>query len=339
MLDRCISVLIQYGFPDMKKTLFITLFVIAILSRFLPGNHTAAGSVLLDRIVATVNDEVITWSELMNVIIIDGRQLLGGLTGVERENKIREAERPVLNNLIEMKLQLQEARRMNLDVNDSEVDGAIDEIRTKYNLTEERLIDSLKTEGLTREDYRARLADQILLQKVINYAVRNNIVVSDKEIEQYYNDNTGEFDAEGKIRISQIFFALPRDSSQKETVEAKAREIAQRISSGADFAKLAGEFSEDPSRAFGGDLGYISRGSALKEIEDAAAALNKGEVSSPFLSPAGLHIIKLEDRIEGGGIDKARNKIRETLLQKAFEGRYREWKAGLREKAFIEIKL
>ncbi len=313
--------------------------MIAVLSCLLPGVHAAEGPVLLDRVVATVNDEVITWSELMNVIIIDGRQLLGGLTGEERENKIREAERPVLNNLIEMKLQIQEARRMNLDVNASEIDGAIEEIRTKYGLTEETLTNSLKAEGLTPEDYRARLADQILLQKVINFAVRNNVAVSDKEIQQYYADNIGEFDGGEKIRIRQIFFALPQDSSQKEVVEAKAREIAQRISSGEDFAKLAGEFSEDQSRAFGGDLGYISRGSALKEIEDAAAALNKGEVSSPFRSPAGLHIIKLEDRIEGGGIDKVRDKIRETLLQKAFEVRYREWKAGLREKAFIEIKL
>lgn len=323
----------------MEKTLLITLFMLAILSCLVPAGHTAEGPVLLDRIVATVNDEVITWSELMNVIIIDGRQMLGGLTGEEREKKIREAERPVLNNLIEMKLQIQEARRMNLDVNASEIDGAIDEIRTKFSLTEEMLLNSLKAEGLTREDYRARLSDQILLQKVINYAVRNNIVVSDKEIEQYYKDNIGEFDGGEKIRIRQIFFALPKDSSQKDSVEAKAREIVQRISGGEDFAKLAGEFSEDPSRAFGGDLGYISRGSALKEIEDAAAALKKGEVSSPFWGPAGLHIIKLEDRIEGGGIDKVRDKIREVLLQKAFEGKYREWKAGLREKAFIEIKL
>ena len=323
----------------MKKTVLIAALLMLVLSCVLPGVHEASGSVLLDRIVATVNDEIITWSELMNVIIIDGKQFLSGLTGEDRENKIREAERPVLDNLIETKLQLQEARRMNLDVTSSEIDGAIQEIRTKYSLTDEMLMNSLKAEGLTPEDYRARLADQILLQKVINYAVKNNIVVSEKEIEQYYKDHVGEFDGGEKIRIRQIFFALPGDSSQKESVEAKAREIEQKISSGEDFSKLAGEFSEDPSSAFGGDLGYISRGSALKEIEDAAAALKKGEVSSPFWSPAGLHINKLEDRAEGGGIGKVRDKIRENLLQKAFEGRYSEWKAGLREKAFIEIKL
>lgn len=313
--------------------------MIAVLFCFLPGIQAASGPVLLDRIVATVNDEVITWSELMNVILIDGRQFLGGLSGEEREKKIGEAERPVLNSLIEMKLQLQEAHRMNLDVNASEIDGAIEEIKSKYNLSEETLMNSLKAEGLTLGDYRARLADQILLQKVINYAVRNNLVVSAEEVEQYYKDNIDEFGGGEKIRIRQIFFALPGDSSQKEAVEAKALEVERRISSGEDFAKLAGEFSEDPSRAFGGDLGYISGGSALKEIEEAASLLKKGEVSKPFWSPAGLHIINLEDRTEGGGIDKVTNKIREVLLQKAFESRYREWKAGLRENAFIEIKL
>ena len=117
------------------------------------------------------------------------------------------------------------------------------------------------------------------------------------------------------------------------------RDLVQRINKGEDFAKLAREFSEDPSRKFGGDMGYISRGSLLKEIEDVAAALKKGDVSRPFRSPAGLHIIKLEDRIEGGGIEKVRDRIKEALFQKAFESKYREWRTGLRETAYIEIKL
>ncbi|MEW6599734.1 MAG: SurA N-terminal domain-containing protein, partial [Nitrospirota bacterium] len=270
----------------MKKTLLSACVLLAVLSWLLPRAGTAAGPVLLDRIVATVNDEIITWSDLMNVILIDGRQVLDRLSGEEREKKIREAERPVLNSLIEMKLQLQEARKMNLDVSDPEIRGAIDEIMTKYGLTEEKLMESLKAEGLTREDYEARLTDQILLQKVINYAVRNNVVVSDGEIEKYYNEHISEFDGGEKIRIRQIFFALPQDSARKEEIEIKAREIEQRIKAGEDFTQLAAEFSEDPSRAFGGDLGYISTGTAMKEIEDAAAPLNKGEVSSPFWSPA-----------------------------------------------------
>lgn len=319
----------------MKKTLSVLFLIVLFSIIHLHAPKKLFSAVLLDRIVATVNDEVITWSELMNVVLIDGRQALAGAEGKEREERIKEMERPFLNNLIEMQLQLQEARRMQLEVNETEIDGAINEIKAKYNLTEEALMKSLKAEGLSREDYRTRLADQILLQKVINSTVRNNIIVSDKEIEQYYKDNRDEFDTEEKLRISQIFFAMPEDSSQRGALEVRAQELAARIKSGEDFAKIANEFGS----ASGGDLGYISRGTALKEIEDAAAALAKGEVSKPFWSPAGLHIIKLEDKIEGGGIDKVRDEIRETLQQKAFEKTYREWSAGLREKAHIEIKL
>jgi parvulin-like peptidyl-prolyl isomerase len=286
-----------------------------------------------------VNDEVITWSELMHAIMIDGKQFIGDITGKEREEKMKEMEGPFLNNLIEMKLQFQAARKMDLDVNDSEIDGAIHEIKTKFALTEEALENSLEEEGLTAADYRSKLADQILLQKVINIAVRNNIVITDKELDQYYEENKDDYAEEERLRIRQIFFIVPEDSAQKEALEERARELMARINSGENFDQLAREFSEDPSREFGGDLGYIGRGSALKEIEDAALALKKGEVSNPFWSSAGLHIIKLEDRIEGGGADKARDKIREILLQKSFERAYHDWKAGLREKAYIEIKL
>ncbi len=313
--------------------------MILFLSINFPGIQKASSAVLLDRIVATVNEEVITWSELMNVILIDGKDLLSGTAGKAREEKIREIERPFLNNLIEMKLQLQVAQKMELDVSDSEIDGAINEIRGKYGLSEETLMNSLKAEGLTTEDYRARLTDQILLQKVINYVVRNNIVISTEEIAQYYEDNRDKFNIEEKFRIRQIFFALPEDSSKKAALETLAQELVQRINSGEDFAELASKYSEDSSRKFGGDLGYISRGSALKEIEDAADVLQKGEVSKPFWSSAGLHIIKIEDKTEGGGIDKVRDTIKETLVQKSFEVKYREWIAGLREKAYIEIKL
>lgn len=322
----------------MKKIMFSMCFIFLLLLSF-PGVRNVSGAVLLDRIVAAVNEEAITWSELMNAIIIDGKQMLEGATGSAREEKIRQIERPFLKQMIEMKLQLQAARRMNLHVDAAEIDGAINDIMTKYGLTEDKLMASLEAEGLTQEDYRSRLADQILLQKVVNAAVRNNVVVSDEEVVQYYEDNKYKFDTADKVRISQIFFVIPEGDAQKEALEAAARDLVQRINGGEDFAELAREFSEDPSSEFGGDLGYISLGSALKEIEDAAAALNVGEVSDPFWSPAGLHIIKLQDKIENGGIDKVRDKIREELRRKSFEEDYREWKAGLRENAYIEIKL
>ncbi len=174
---------------------------------------------------------------------------------------------------------------------------------------------------------------------MVNFAVKGNIVISEKDIEEYYETNKEKYGEKEKLKIRQIFFAAPEDDSQKTAIEAKAQDMIQRIQRGEDFAKLASEFSEDASGQFGGDLGYITRGSALREIEEAAFALKIGEVSRPFWSPTGLHIIKLEDKIEGGGIERIRDRIKEALFQKAFELKYHEWKAGLREKAYVEIKL
>ncbi len=323
----------------MKKTILASLILIPALLFQIINAEKAQAAVLLDRIVATVNDEVITWSELMDLILMDGKDYLAGSTGREREQKIEKIERPFLNNLIGMKLQIQEAQKMGLYVSDSEIMSAIDEIKTKYGLTDEALETSLKSEGLTMEDYEKRLADRILLQKTVNYTVRNKIIISDKEVEEYYEKNKEKFNTGEQFRIRQIFFAMPTDEAEKSAIEARALELLNRINNGEDFAKLAKEYSEDPSSEFGGDLGYISRGNVLKEIEEVTAALKKGEVSRPFWSPAGLHIIKLEDRKGGRSPEEVRERIRETLFQEAFETKYREWRNSLREAANIEIKL
>jgi parvulin-like peptidyl-prolyl isomerase len=189
-------------------------------------------------------------------------------------------------------------------------------------------------------DYRNRLGEQILLQKVINHAVRSTVVVSDLEIEEYYEENRDKFGSEEvKLKIRQIFFTLADYTRERDVIESRAGEIVDRLKQGEDFGELARQYSEDPSGKFGGDLGYVELGSLLKEVEDVALSMKPGEVSEPFWSSAGLHIIKLEDKIEGGGIAEARQKIKEILFKKAFEDSYHEWRTGLRENAYIEISL
>ena len=321
---------------NMKKAVSLILFLIAIFCSF-PGQ--ALSAVLLDRVVATVNDEVITWSELMKVITMEGKAFLTGISEELKKERIKELERPFLNKLIEMKLQLQEADKMGLAVGGAELESAISEIKVKFGMTEEVFMNSLRAEGLTMKDYKSRLSNQILLQKVVNYAVKVNIVVSDREIEEYYEMNKENFTGKEKFKIRQIFFGRPDDESLKTAIEEKARDIYQRIVAGDDFAKLASEFSEGPTRQYGGDLGYVSKGSILKEIEDEAFALNTGEASKPFWSPAGLHIIKLEDRVEGGSLEKVRDKVKEIIYQQTFESKYNSWRTGLRENAYVEIAL
>jgi peptidyl-prolyl cis-trans isomerase SurA len=248
-------------------------------------------------------------------------------------------ERPFLNNLIEMKLQLQAAGKMGLSVSDDEVDAAIADIKKKFNLTDEAFLASLRSEMLSMKEYRNRLREQILLQKVINFAVRASVVVPDEEIESYLKEHEKEYGGKEKLRIRQIFFSAPGDGQARKKLLEKADQIYRRIVAGEDFSALAKLYSEGPAREFGGDIGYISRGSALKELEDTALALKVGEVSRPFWSRAGLHIIKLEERLQGGDAARVKENIKKMLSRKKFEEQYHNWISQLRENANIEIKL
>lgn len=319
----------------MKKLIFLFLIHCSLFTIYCSLSYSA---ILLDRVIATVNNEVITWSELRKGIELEGKEFLNGLTDNEKEKKIKELEKIFLNRMVDMRLQIQEARKLGLDVSPSEANDAIADIKRKYNLTDEGLVESLKAEGLTLDEYRAQLAEQILLSKAVRYEIRNTILIPDKEIEAYYETNKEKYQREEKVRIRQIFFTV-RDGLQKNEVEAKAEEVFQRIKNGEDFAKLASEYSEDVSKEFGGDIGYVTRGSVFKEIEDVAFVLKIGEVSKPFWSPKGIHIIKLEDRKEGSSIEKVREEIKEILFDRAFRLKYEDWIKGLREKAYIEIKL
>ncbi len=322
----------------MIKPALMTFWVVVVLFSQISGFHQAHSAVLLDRVVATVNNEVITWSELMNVIAQEGKEYLTNVDGTEREIKIKELEKPFLDNLIEMKLQIQAAGTMGIRVGSSEIESAVSEIRKKYSMTEEVFLNSLKAEDLTMEDYKARLADQIIIQKVVNFAVKSNVVITDMEIDAYYRDNVEKFSEQEKLRLRQIFFALPENESETVAVNARGAEVVRRINEGEGFAELAAKFSEDPSSHFGGDIGFISRGSVLKEIEDVAFLLKAGEVSAPFWSTAGLHIIKVEERA-GGDPEMAREMIKDILFKMEFEKKYHKWRTGLREKAYVEIKL
>ncbi|MBI4686852.1 MAG: peptidylprolyl isomerase [Nitrospirae bacterium] len=313
------------------------LLIVYLLCAISPA--LSYGAVLLDRIVAVVNNDVITWSELRQSIEQEMKEPLAGLKGEEREKALKELERNFLQRMIDVRLQVQEAKRIGIDVRAAELEEAVSDIKKKYNLKDEDFIATLRAEGFTLEEYKGKLSEQILLGKIVSTAVRSNVFVTDKEVADYYNANKEKYTKAESIRIRQILFNLPKEKAQKARLEATAQEILKRLRAGEDFAKLAEEFSDDPSKKFGGDLGYINRGSILKEMEDVAFGLKEGEVSSPFWSQKGLHIIKLEHRLDPSNPEKAKSEIKEILYEKAFRIRYEEWVKELRARAYIEINL
>ena len=293
------------------------------------------GAILLDKIVAVVNSEVITWSELYKAMEFEASPQVKALNERERHKIFEQNEKLFLENLIDMKLLLQEARKNGINASDDEVNKTMQSIREKYGMTEAAMNDAISKEGFTNAEYKKKLADQIIINRLIDSEVRSRIVVTDDELTAYVAKNPALASTEEGYRISLIVVKKTDDPKQ---AEEKARVIYEKIKAGENFAEAAKKYSEDASAKAGGDLGFVSRGVLSKEFLDVLSKLKPGSVSEPFRTGTGMNIVKLESEKVYKSQDDLKAAMRDKLYAEKFEREYKSWVKGLRQKAYVEIK-
>ncbi len=313
------------------------LIVSALLVSILADTSPAA--MLLDRVVAVVNKEVITWSELYNMMEYESTDRVKQMTEEERLKIFRENEPVFLEKLIDIRLQLQEARGSGTEVGPEDVAEAIDNIKKKYSLTDRALEESLKSEGITFDEYKKRLAEQMLLSQFINKQIRNKIIVSDQDVRKYMDAHKEKFSSGEAFRLRVILLKRPQEDADGKLTEDKASLIMERLGRGEDFSALSKEYSADISGKAGGDVGYISEGQMAKEFSDVLTSMKTGDFSNPFWTDKGMYIIKLDEKISGKNSDEIRETIKKQLTEERFTEKYKIWIKDLREKARIEIRL
>lgn len=322
----------------MKRTiaaLSVALFICALFAGL-----THAGQVELDRVVAIVNGTVIAWSELREQIPPDRLETAAKLPPDEAAAAIKKIESEFLYNLIEMKLQIIEAKRLGIDISDAEVDAAVGEIKAKYKLTDDDFKRSLEAQGLNSRRYKANLHDQITVSRVVNQEVRNKIMINESDVDAQFK---AEFPAlankdsrEARIRVVRLEYGSFR--TEQAALDLGA-ELMRRVGGGEDFGRLAREFSADPSASAGGDIGFIKRGMILPEIEQAAFAMQPGGVSEPFRAAGAIYLVKVESfKEDNTAIEAKKSAIRERMREAALWKDYSAWIAGLKGRANIEIK-
>ncbi|WP_282011316.1 peptidylprolyl isomerase [Nitrospina watsonii] len=315
----------------------ISLAALLLLSGWVPF----ANAEVLDRVVAKVNNEIITLSALEERARVDLARFQS--MGVENIPTLEEVRSRALDQMIDEILLVDVASKVGLIVEESQMQDALDDVRQRGNLSEKQLEEMLKQEGRSLEEYKKRIREQILMSKVINLEVRSRIKVSDKEIAEFYDEHRKEFWTTAQVRARHILFIMDQslDSDQIATKERKAREALAKIRNGADFAEVAQEFSEDVTASNGGDLGVLEKGKMIPEFEKAAFALKNGEVSSIVRSPYGLHIIKVDEVLPGAPIpmEDVENQIIAQLKQQSFRTYFEEYIEDLHARSFIEKKL
>jgi peptidyl-prolyl cis-trans isomerase SurA len=294
----------------------------------------------VDGIAAIVNDEIITSYDVdQGTAVLDkAAEKKGNLTAAEKRKLRQEA----LDSLIDKKLINQKIKELNINISDEELRQTIDDVKKQNNLTQENLVAALRSQGLTLDQYKAKLREQLEQVRLMGQEVRAKIQVGDKEVREYYDTHPRSFGGEDVFHARHIFFRLPPDSSPADVnkVLTRAMIVLQEAKNGKDFAELAKKYSDDPQAAKdGGDLGSFKKGDMLPEIEAAVEGMKPGQVSGIVNTTAGFHIIKLESRTPGEvkPFDEVKGKIEDLLYRKKSEERFKEWIGELRKSASIEI--
>jgi peptidyl-prolyl cis-trans isomerase SurA len=307
--------------------------VVCLLMSFLAG--LAEGAILLDRVMAIVNKDVITWSEVYKTMEFEASGTLKTLTEKDRREFLRQNETAFLEVLIDLRLQIQEAARLGVSVSEEDVNRAVQGIREKYSMSEQSFEESIKKEGFTMKEYRRKVADQIMVGRVVEQEVRGKIIVTEGDLDRYVRDNPQVVrDGEG-YAISHIFLKKGQDRTK---TEERAAEIYLKLKAGEPFADVASRYSEDSSAKSGGDLGFIRKRDITAEFERVLSGMSVGDISEPFWTERGMHILKLNEARKFNTPQELRESVRQRLLEEKFQSDYKNWVKGLRQKAYVEIK-
>jgi peptidyl-prolyl cis-trans isomerase SurA len=296
---------------------------------------------VVERIIAYVNDDIITLSELnerTNAFVAARRQ---NPFLREEEQSLEKIRHNILDLLINERLAAQEISRLKISVSDEEVAEAIGTILRENRLTQETLEANLRQDGKTIEDLREQIKAGLQQKKLVNREVSSKTVITDEMIQAYYEDHIEEFERNERWRIQDIYLPFtPTDTPEERTYLRKvAKQILERLRTEGDFTSLAKRYSQGPGAEAGGDLGFFSKGELEPVLEAAIEALKPGEVSPDIETTRGIHIIKLTevDKTPAKPLEEVAGTIRDLLYRREVDFRYREWLSGLRERSYVKI--
>jgi peptidyl-prolyl cis-trans isomerase SurA len=320
----------------LKRSLRVTLFLLLLCA--LP--HTSYPAVI-EQLIAVIDGEPYTLSNINSY----AKTKLGQPFPSGDLKQIDDKDRGILEQFITDKLLEAEVREAGIIVSELDVDQYIEQVKKNNRLSDEDLKMALSRENQTLAGYKASVKAEIEKSDLIDRQVRRKITISDDDVERYYKLNSSKFRNNDRARIRHILLRLS-ENAPAETVQSvmvKSKELYKRIAAGEDFAALAREHSEGAGQSDGGEIGWVNRGTLIAGIEDVAfQKLSVGQVSEPFRTSMGVHIVKLEGRDAGNllPLSSVAPRIKEELTNKALEERFAKWvKTDLRRKHRVDIKV
>jgi peptidyl-prolyl cis-trans isomerase SurA len=325
-----------------------------LASSTLAQTHPAApespyGGTTVEEIVARVNDQIITRSDYdraMKELDAEGRQHGASM------QELSEAHRDLLRNLIDQQLWLSKGKELGI-TGETELVQRLNEIRKQYNLeTIEDLEKAAKEQGVSFEDFKANIRNNIITQLVMRDQVGRKVQFTPGEVQRYYEAHKQEYAQPESVHLSEILISTgaptaaipgveqPDDAAKVAAAKATADDIEARLHAGGDFSLLAKNFSDGPTASEGGDLGTYKRGELNKVFEDQTFALKTGQVTEPIRTKQGFVIMKVVEHVPGGvpPFKDVEEQVEEAFYQSRMEPAMRDYLTQMREEAYVDIK-
>lgn len=279
-----------------------------LLAGLLTALSVQADILYVDRIIAVINDDVILESELTNRMRTVKAQLTQRNTRLPSEEVLR---KQVLDRLIMLRLQLQDAQRRGIIVNDNTLNTAVSGIAKQNSMSLTQFRAKLENDGFNFATFREDIRREMVVSRLRKRQVTQRINITDQEIDNFLSTNKQQSSAETEYRLSHILISTPEaaSSAQIEKARSKAAAIVDKLRAGADFSQLAASNSAGQQAFEGGDLGWRKHGELPTLFTNAVGELEAGDISAPIRSPSGFHIIRLTDIRS----DQQRHVINQTL--------------------------
>lgn len=293
---------------------------------------TARAADLVDRVAAVVNGEFITLFEVNENLKPYLERFGDRALGPAERAQLESVRRQVVDRMINDILIKQDAARLNIVVSDSEVAEQVRQIRNRSRLNDEEFENRLKLEKLTRQEFEARLRDDMLRQRLLGAMVRRKVVVTPEEVQQYYDANKARYGKDAKVDLGLIMLPPGQDAE-----ELRRQILAGRIG----FEEAAKQYSVGPGAQQGGAIGVLGLGDINEDWRAALQGVKPGDLSRPFPVREYQALLKLKSSSAGSvqTLSEVQEDIREALSKRKQDEYFNEYMEKLRSKAVIDVKL
>ena len=301
-------------------------------------------SVVIEEVVARVNNEIITTSDLQHMrdsLMEDARQSCTGCTPEQIQAALDARQPDMLRDLIDQSLMVQRAKDMDINV-EADIVKKLDEIRQENHLASmEELESKIEAAGVDYEDYKNDIRTQLLVQEVIRREVGVHIIIDHEEVLKYYQDHPDEFTRPEQVVLREIFINTDKkDAAEIPALRKKADSMLERVHNGDDFGELAKHFSDGGTAAQGGELGTFQRGQLAPDIEEQVFKMNRNDVTGVIETKTGFLILQVEQHYAAGlqPLDKVEVEINNKLYMQKMEPALRDYLKQLRQDSYVEVK-